>query len=498
MNLIESLLGIVIKQSSISGIFTYLGAFIGFINTFVLFPAFLSEEQIGLIRVLPSIAFMAMPMAQLGLTNAIIKFSPEFKRLKNLDEVISFSLVSVLIGAFIVTSLIYLSKDFFISLFRENSVLLNEFFYVAILLVFILTLYTLLEVISRILLKIIMMNFIKEILVRVFTSIAVSLYFIGIIDSTQLISSLLLIYGTALLLLAGYLIHLKAFKLSFALNKISKNQLTRLVNFCFFSIIGSSGAYIILNVDQIMISSILNLKQNGIYTTSFFFAVLIEMSKRAVNQITTPLISNSFENNEISEVKKIYQQLSINQMVIGALLYIGIVINIDNVYAMMPSGDIYAAGKYIVVIIGMAKFIDMTFSNNGEIIVISKYYKFNVVSLIILSILLVVFNWLLIPIYGINGAALGTLLATTIFNLIKMIFLKMKLQISPFRFNNLKMLGVMVITLLVGLFLPKIETIILDSIYRSVLVILTFVFLVLSLNVSPEITGLYKKYKFWG
>ncbi|MGL1886549.1 MAG: oligosaccharide flippase family protein [Reichenbachiella sp.] len=488
-------MGIVIKQSSISSVLTYLGAIVGFVNTLILYPAFLSPDQIGLIRVLPNIAFMVMPLAQLGLTQAVIKFAPEFKKHNSLGTFFSLSLMIVAAGTIMVCSLLWFGQDLIIDTwFSDSSPILRHYFHVAILLVFILSIYTLLEIFSRVLLKIIALNFIKEILVRILTSLAVTLYFLDIINFAELANGLLAIYTIALISLGFYLLNLNEVKLSVSFQDISKDQIKRLANYSSYSIIGASGVFLVLNIDQVMITSMLGLDANGLYTTSFFFAVLIDMSRRAISQITTPLISDSFEKGEVSEVKKIYQQLSINQMVIGSFLFIGIAINLDNIYALMPNGDIYSVGKYIVMIIGCAKLVDMTFSNNSEIIVMSKYFKFNVVSLVILCILLVTMNWVFIPIYGINGAAIGTLIAALIFNLIKMIFLKVKYQISPFRINNLKMLFIIGAVLSIGLFLPRIEFPVLDILYRSTIVTILFGISVIAFNISPELTGLYKKY----
>ncbi|PIB34791.1 hypothetical protein BFP72_04910 [Reichenbachiella sp. 5M10] len=488
-------MGVVIKQSSISGIVTYLGAFIGFVNTVVLFPAFLSTEEVGLMRVLPSIAFMLLPMVQLGATQALIRYAPEFKKKpEGLPQLLGLIAIGVLIGATLVATVLFAFQRQFVRMFEENAALINDYLYAIAALIFLVGLYSFFETYCRVLLKIIVMNVIKEILLRVMTSILVSLYFLHYLSLDGMINGLILIYAVSLALLIGYIVYLRQFRFTFRFDTLDPQQIKTIANYSLFSMVGASGTYIILNIDQLMVSNMLGLEANGIYTTSFFFAVMIELSKRAILQITTPLISESFENNRLDEIQKMHRQLSINQMLVGSLFFIGIVANLDNIYALMPNGDIYAAGKYIIILIGISKLIDMTFSNNNVIIVMSKHYRFNVVSILCLSVLLILLNWLLIPLYGINGAALGTLIAVAVFNLVKMIFIKWKFNITPFTLNTVKMLAIFAAVLLPALYIPQLPNPYWDIVLRSSFISLLMAILVLSFRVSAEVTGIYNKY----
>lgn len=84
---------------------------------------------------------------------------------------------------------------------------------------------------------------------------------------------------------------------------------------------------------------------------------------------------------------------------------------------------------------------DIAFSINGEIIVFSKYYIFNITATVIMSIAVVLFNLLLIPSYGIEGAAFASFLAMFLFNFIKYIYIKVRLSFEPFSWDVLKILS---------------------------------------------------------
>ena len=74
-------MGIVIRQSIKGSIVSYAGAVIGMISTIFIYPYFLSPELIGLNRILVDSAFLFAFIAQIGIPNAIIKFSPQLKKL---------------------------------------------------------------------------------------------------------------------------------------------------------------------------------------------------------------------------------------------------------------------------------------------------------------------------------------------------------------------------------------------------------------------------------
>ncbi|MDZ7807668.1 MAG: hypothetical protein U5K71_11200 [Gracilimonas sp.] len=75
---------------------------------------------------------------------------------------------------------------------------------------------------------------------------------------------------------------------------------------------------------------------------------------------------------------------SINQMVPGLPMFIGAVANLHNLNEILP--EAYASASPVIIIIGLSKLIDMTAGINGAIILNSKYYRFDLISMIILII----------------------------------------------------------------------------------------------------------------
>ena len=253
-----------------------------------------------------------------------------------------------------------------------------------------------------------------------------------------------------------------------------------------------AGMILIGKIDSIMVSAMLGLAANAIYTTAFYMATVIEIPRRALSQITMPLISKAFEQNEIKEVANLYRKTSINQLIIGSLLLIGVWINIDNIFDLMPKGENYVLGKWVVIIIGYGKLMDMLFGPSSEIIVLSKYYRFNIILIILLAAIVIISNNILIPRYGIEGAAWGSAFALITFNVIKFIFIFIRFGIQPFDWATLKVLAIGGITLAINTILFKVNNTLIDIVFRSAIVTIIFSSLILWARPSADANGIFR------
>ncbi len=487
-------MGVIIKQSIRASIFSYLGAIIGYVNVLWLYPYFLEANQIGLLGLIQSSAYLLATFGQVGMGSTLVKFFPEYKNEKGFMGLIL--LISNL-GFMGLITLCLVFQTNIISYFSSESALFIEYFQLALIVTYLLVLFQVLEAYCRSILEIGIPTFLRDICLRTLTTLAIILYGFQFISFHWLIWSLALIYGLTSLILLLYLKWKKGLQLSTDFSFITKSQLKSMLNFGFYTLLGAGGTQIILQIDRIMVSGSLGLTDTGIYTIAFFIGTVIELPKRAIAQLSMSLLSQNFKAGDMKAVKKLYAQTSINQFIIGALLLLGIWSNLDNVYHFVPNGEIYQKGFYVVLFIGLGKLSDMLFGANGEIIVMSKYYRFNVIAVLSLALLTIVFNQWLIPTYGIEGAALASLLAMTLFNISKYLFVWVKLGMQPFTYKTLVLVIIIGATYWLQGLVPAFEFALLDLVVRSVLITAVFMtplyFLKVSEEVNQLINGLLKK-----
>ena len=486
-------MGLVIRQSFYSTIISYAGVVIGYINLLYLYPKFLSLEQVGLFRTIQDAAILLSPFAQFGLTQSIFRFYPHFVKDKSTSHTFITLMMLLALAGFAVFFIIFkIFESPLLSYFKDNAKEIIQYSSWVIWLTLVLVMMAVLEAFSRSLLKTVVPNFLREIVARLLLSVLVLLYFSGVLSFDQFVIGSVAGYLLCLILLICYLWQQGEISIQTDFKNLDQTKLPELFKYSLLSFAGMAGLILIGKIDSMMVSAMLGFSANAIYTTAFYMATVIEIPKRALSQIAMPLISRAFEKNNLTEVATLYRKTSTNQLIIGSLLLIGVWINLDSLFALMPKGEIYAAGKWVVIIVGAGKLIDMLFGPSSEIIVLSKYYKFNIVLILILAVLIVVSNNILIPRYGIEGAAWGAAFALIMFNGIKFLFIYWKINTQPFDANTVKVLVIAGLTLTVNKLIPQLDTLLIDILLRSSVVTAVFATLILVSKSSEDANRIFK------
>jgi O-antigen/teichoic acid export membrane protein len=109
-----------------------------------------------------------------------------------------------------------------------------------------------------------------------------------------------------------------------------------------------------------------------------------------------------------------------------------------------------------------------------------------------LVVITIASNLILIPKYGIDGAAMATAISVLLFNLIRLILIKVKMNMHPFSFNSFKTILVLFVIYYLLQPLPKSSILLLDIFWRSSITIILYIPLVLWLKLSEDITKFTK------
>lgn len=429
----------VARQSLLTTLSSYLGVVIGYFNVLWLLPYVLDPGQIGLYRTIQDMALLLVPVAQLGLGNGITRFFPLAADSKN--SFLTFSLALAFLGFVLVSLIFWLVKQTIIDAFAANAPEVINFLWVVVFILLFSVLNSILDAVCRSFVKVAVPSFFREVVNRLLASILVGVYFFGWIDFEQMIGGMSLVYLISLVGITLYIKRLGLFRLDWNFGRIPQPIKTDFLKYSLITLLGTTGSMLIMKIDSLMVSSMIGLDANAIYTIAFSIAIVIELPKRAISQVAMPLVADHFANNDLPAIQKLYKEIATHQFLICLLLFLGIWSNIDSLYHFVPNKDIYEAGKWVVLWIGLSKLVDILFSINSEIIVFSKYYIFNITATFIMSIAVIGFNLLLIPQYGIEGAAFASFLAMLLYNVIKYFHIKIRMGFDPFSWDITKLLG---------------------------------------------------------
>ncbi len=477
----------VIKRQSIKGTaYSYIGTVIGFITAGLLFPKFLSTEQIGLLSLLASYSTLFAVFASFGFTSVVIRLFPYFRDEKNQHH--GFFLLTALVtavGYLLSIFLFFLLKPLIIKDSIDQSPLFVNYLYLIPPLILFLLLFTIFDSYNRALFNATYGTFLTE----VFQRLVILLLTIFFIVSLLNFNFFILLYITALclpgLLIFYPLVIKKQVFMRPEFSFIKKSLRKEIINVSLFGIIIGYSNILIQRVDTIMINSMIDLSATGIYSISLLFGSIVSLPARSLNRISTTVISDAWKSDDIQIIKSVYFKSCLNQTIIGSLVLAGIWANISNVFHILPSD--YLSGKYVIFCFGFSALITMIAGVSSSIINLSKDYRYNTYFTVAFGLMVVITNLILIPAFGITGAAMAALISNIVYHLIQGIFLYVRFRLFPYDYRIVAVLLIAVVTYLSSLLLPELSNFILDIIVRSTLMTIIFGSLIIILKISRDV-----------
>nr|MCU0345963.1 polysaccharide biosynthesis C-terminal domain-containing protein [Saprospiraceae bacterium] len=302
------------------------------------------------------------------------------------------------------------------------------------------------------------------------------------------------IYFAILIAQMWYVRRLGQLRLRPKLSALKKGMVKEMARFSLFGFLGSLGSRLSSEfLNFFMLGTLATLDETGVYAIAYAIANVVDVPRKAISRIVSPLLADKFKGGKIGEVEEIYHKTSLNQLIAGLLVFLSIWVSIDQIYQIMPNGESFAAGKYVVLLLGVARIVDMMTGANSEILSYSKHYRFNFYLVLLMAVVHVLANIYFIKNYGLIGVGIATLLTLTIYNLAKFLVLQWKLGMQPFTNGTLMVLLAAGIGLLAPYLVPTTRFALIDAGIRSGLFAGVFAGLILWWRLSPDLNLLAEK-----
>lgn len=487
-------MGVIARQSIKRGILNYIGSLIGVFSLLFVYP--LSKESYGFAQFLISSATLFSVLLSLGSTSLVIRFYPDLKvRFQKgfLGIIISIALVSFIIVS-ILAFLFYndilqiLGKlNFQIEAIDQNAFLIY-------ILTFLIIFIQIFIFHSSNFQRIVVPFAIHDIAFKIYLPLLILAVYFEIISKTRIGMFLILFYVFSFFANGMYLKIIKALSISKnSFIDLGKPKIKEIVNYMGFSSLNIIGESITTQIDRVLIPLLMTMSSNGIYSIFLFMSNTISIPVNSLFTITAPVIADSIKNNDFTNVEKLYKKTSLNSFLAGSLLFIILWTNIYDIVKLMPNPKTIDPFVNVFLFLGLGKLIDMVTSVNTHIIVYSKYYRYNLFFIITLAIMNIIFSYYLIGKYGIAGAALGSFIALFIYNILKLVFIKIKFDITPFTLNTFSVLMINLIVFLIGMYLPATKAILFSILYKSTIVVVVFYLLLKVFKVDSELISYIEK-----
>ena len=468
-----------------------LGAIIGGINNLIIFPAAFAPNQIGLIRLFQDLAILVAPFLLMGTSGLTVRFFPKFQNKNNgHNGFMTLLLSAISLGILIFLFLSFGLQDFIIDRYQESSPLFGEYYFFILPITIAYGLTAFFNQYSSNFLRLTVPAIISQSTKPIMALIAIA-YMWHWVTFRQVVTVFSTWYVVSLILLILYIKYLGQLTWKPNWGFLNKPLLKELGNYALFGVLASAGSNFIYKLDTLMLSTMTDLAQTGIYTIAAYIASVIMIPTNSLISIASPIISNAWHENNLDEIKTIYKKASLNLSIIG-LLYILLVFgSIHDLFDFMPNGSIYQVGVPVIFILLASHFFNMVTSVNTEIIGYSTYYRINFYSIMLAGLLNIALNYLLIPKYNLLGPAIATTISLFFFNVFKLVFIYKKYGIHPFGKGSLTIFIIALFTFPFT-FLPIQTGIPLINIaLKSTVIVFVFVLLTIRWKVSPELNKIY-------
>jgi len=493
-------MGIVLKQSFKNTIFIYLGFLVGGINTLFLYTRFLEDTYYGLVTFLLATSNLLMPLIAFGINHTIIKFFSSYFTKKEQDKFLSSVLFLPLL---IAIPLGFLGVEFYEQLSNYLSVenpIIKEYTFVIYLVAFTCAYFEVFYAWAKVQLHSVFGNILKELWNRVVVMLLLFAVYFGWITKPEFIYYLTGFYFLRMFVMMIYAFRLYFPKLTFSLPE----NFNEIIRYSFYIILAGSAGAIILDIDKFMIPGKEEISKAAFYSVAVFIGSFIEAPSRAMLNILQPLTSKTLNEDNLHEVGSLYKKSSINLLLISGFFFVLINANVHQLFNLLPES--YAGGELVVFMISFLKMYNGFLGNNGAIINNSKFYKITLPISLTMAFSVYFLNKLFYYELdlGTDGLALATLIVIFFANTFKLYFVKKKFLITPFTDKTLKMF-----LIIMGLYLgfnfwdfPIADVYFfklpihpaINIALKSLLIIPIYLFLVIKLNISPEIKNLTQRF----
>ncbi|MCC6461750.1 MAG: polysaccharide biosynthesis C-terminal domain-containing protein [Saprospiraceae bacterium] len=487
-------MGVIQRQGIKHSIVNFVGLLIGTASTLFIYSQAEAIEAYGLVQYLLGIAMIGYPVFALSGNTIAFRFFPKFQdKTKQHHGFSALLLLFCLLGWGVLAGIALLLWETILGLIDQDSPLLKDYLWVAFPLTFFYTLSQVLGVYSANFKRIVIPSILNDFALKIFLPVQLVAVWQGWISLPTALWLLLLHFFLVTLGLIYYLHRLGEWTWRINWSILTPTLRQDMLRYASFGIVSSLAFLIATKSDTVMVGSLIDIKKTAVYAIALNIAAAIDIPTKSLYTVSASFVARYLEDENWTEMRDLYRKVSINLLTAGLLLFGCIWVSARDLYALMPNTAEVSQGLYVLFFMCIAKLVDMASGLNNQLVYFSRHYRFSILSLGILAVANVAFNLWLIPIYGLNGAAISTLISVACYNVFNLFLVYRKMNMQPFSWQTLLVVGLAVGVMTAVWWVPSTGYLLLNIGLRSGLFALGFGGLVLYFRVSADLNQLWEK-----
>lgn len=486
-----------IRKNSLKATFwVYIGFAIGALNVYLFTKQIWFEpKQYGLTNSLRELSLFVCAASTLGVTSYITKFFPYYQQYidKNKNDMLGFAIKWALIGFVLISALLFICEPLVIRKFGTKSPLLVEYFYYSIPMAAFILSYNILESLALSYHKGILTSFLKECVLRLYTFIAILLFIGGIISFKTFIKLFVLQYGLIAFILGFLLKREGRLYLSFQTSSLTKKLKSKIKAMMMFTSAVLVVSVLRSSIDTLILASRINLEKTAVFGFATYLVSVLQAPFRSMIAITIPILSIAWKQKNYAEILRIYKRSSINLLTFSLFVFFCVLLNYTEAINFLKIDAEYILGKTVFILMGVVTIIEVGTGLNAQIIGTSTYWRFELGTNILLTIMIIPFSYYFTVKYGLIGPALGNLIAFSAFNTIRFFFLYKKFNFNPFSSKTVEVILIAFCSYLITYYLFRQLNGLLHIVSTLLLFSTLYIALIYMRDISPDLKPIINK-----
>ena len=481
-------MGVIRKQAGFQSILNYAGTVIGAIAVMWIYP--LQLEAYGLAQFLIGTGQFLVPLVSLGTITLVVKFFPEVKSDNWKAGYLLNMLTMVTAGVVLCGAIVLLFNQQWGEGMRKLGFRDDFLFEYSWQLAFV----TVVALYNNVFIlhasnykKIVVPAVFQNLLPKITLPPLVLLLHFGVISMGVFVWSWLGTFIVTFLGLVWYLMRIGAWNMQRQFSLITRDLARRMASFAWFAGGSMIGTNLVSRVDIVLIALLVDFQASGIYFIAIFLARIVQIPVAAISQIAAPIVADSWTNKDIPAIDNIYKKASLNLFLVGLFLFSFELLQAESLFSLSSNPERLTQAISVFVFLGLTRLVSMLTSVNYHVLVYSRYYRYELLFVLTSGILNIPLTYYLIKLYGIEGAAMATLIAISVLNVLRLTLIKVKIGILPFSKYTINLFVVAAFCVLYILFVPHFENAILDMLVHGLIFTGVFVLLAEKLKLTDDL-----------
>jgi O-antigen/teichoic acid export membrane protein len=190
------------------------------------------------------------------------------------------------------------------------------------------------------------------------------------------------------------------------------------------------GLFLINNqMDVVLLGALSTARDVGIYRVASQGAMFVGLGFQALGIALMPHFTRTFALGDTRRFRMLSSVGVVGGVALGAPFFIGFVLFGHQILGFV-FGQAYASGYVALVILSLAQLANVASGMSGRVLNAAGHERVTLIGILIGAVCNIAFNLVLIPKFGLNGAAIGTGLSMIAWNIMLWSLAKRRLRID--------------------------------------------------------------------